>query len=152
MRTYSTIKNLAFLVVTLFLCNSCSKENDDISYDLAGSWKVIYFLDGNKKITKSEDNTWPDINNGDITTNFTAPDNNGKGTVSGISVSNAYNGEYTIQKNGDISIGPIMTTYINEPEWTKLFSIGSAQKFEIKNSNLLIYYNSRKNIIVFERN
>ncbi|MBJ2176280.1 hypothetical protein JBL43_18660 [Aureibaculum sp. A20] len=152
MKTSSSIKNLTLLLVTLFIFNSCTKDDDTISYDLTGSWKVVYFRDGNKKITKSEDNTWPDINNGDITAIFTAPDSNGKATVSGITVSNGYTGDYTIQKTGEIEIGPITTTFINEPEWTKLYKISSVQEFEIRNTNLFMYYNNKKNTIVFERN
>ena len=136
----------------LLLQVHCSKDNAEIPHDLTGSWKVIYFMDGNKKITKTEDNTWPDINNGDITANFIEPDSNRKGTISGISVSNRYNGNYTVLENGKISIGPITTTFINEPEWTNLFNLSAAENFEIRNSRLIIYYNNRKNNITFERN
>ena len=151
MKTTRLIKGLTFLTIVLFVFNSCSKDNDEISYDLAGSWKVIYFKDGSKKIQKTPDNTWPDINNGDITANFSEPDSHGKGTVSGIKVTNGYNGNFTISGSGKIYIGPITTTYINEPDWTELFNISAADNFEIKNSKLFIYYNSGNNIIVFER-
>lgn len=152
MKTTSLIKDSVLLIVAIFIFNSCSNNDDEISYDLTGSWKVIYFMDGNKKILKTEDNTWLDINNGDITANFTEPDINGIGTISGITVSNGYNGDYSIQGNGEISIGPVTTTLINEPEWTELFHISSAENFEIRNSRLLLYYNNKKNIIAFERN
>ncbi|WP_157972816.1 META domain-containing protein [Aureibaculum luteum] len=152
MKTNSSIKSLTLLLVTLCIFTSCTKDDDTLSYDLTGSWKVVYFMDGNKKITKSEDNTWPDINNGDITAIFTAPDGNGKGTISGITVSNGYSGDYTIEKAGEIAIGPITTTFINEPEWTKLFRISSAQEFEIRNASLFMYYNNKENTIAFERN
>jgi len=152
MKTNSLIKNGVLLFVTLFVLISCSKDDDSISYDLTGSWKVIYFIDNNEKITKTEDNTWLDINDGEITANFTEPDSTGGGTISGITVTNGYNGEYTIQGNGEISIGPISTTLINEPEWTELFIINSAENFEIRNSRLFIYYNNKENVIAFERN
>ena len=152
MKTTSSIKTSLLLMVIIFIFNSCSKAEDAISYELAGSWKVIYFMDSNKKIIKTEANTWFDINNGDITANFNEPDSNGKGTISGIKVSNGYIGDYIIQGNGEISIGTIRTTFINEPEWTELFHISSAENFEIKNSRLLVYYNNKKNIIAFERN
>jgi len=152
MKTSSLIKNWILLLVTLFIFTNCSNDDDIISYELTGNWKVIYFVENNKKITKTEDNTWLDINDGDITATFTKPDSNGKGTISGITVTNGYNGEYTIQKNGEISISPITTTFINEPEWTELFNINAAENFEVKNSRLLIYYNNKKNIIAFERN
>ncbi len=152
MKTSSLVKNLVLPIITIFILISCSNDDDEISYDLTGSWKVIYFIDGNKKITKTADNTWPDINNGDITANFTEPDSNGNGTISGIKVSNGYNGDYTIQRNGEISIGPIISTEINEPEWTELFHISSAENFEIRNSILLVHHNNKKNVIAFERN
>jgi hypothetical protein len=92
------------------------------------------------------------VNNGDITANFSKPDSSGKGTISGITVSNGYTGEYTVQENGQLSIGPIATTFVNEPEWTAFFKISSAEYFEIKNTQLFIYYNAKKNSIVMERN
>lgn len=152
MKTLFLLKKIILLVTTLVLLQSCSKNDDDISYDLTGNWKVIYFIENDNKITKSDQNTWPDFNKGDITANFTEPDSNGRGNISGIRVSNAYNGEYTIERNGRISIENIISTDINEPDWTKLFKINSAENFEIKNSILLISYNMKKNIIAFERN
>jgi len=152
MNTTSLSKVSVLLLVFIFMLNSCTKDDNAISYDLTGSWKVLYFIDGDKKITKSKDNTWPDINKGDITANFTEPDSSGKGTISGIRVTNRYNGDYTIQKNGEIVIAPISTTYISEPEWTALFHISSAEHYEIKNAMLFIYYGNNKNSIAFERN
>lgn len=152
MKTLFLLKKIILFVTTLVLLQSCSKNDDDISYDLTGNWKVIYFIENGNKITKSDQNTWPDFNKGDITANFTEPDSNGRGNISGIRVSNAYNGEYTIERNGRISIENIISTDINEPDWTKLFKINSAENFEIKNSILLISYNMKKNIIAFERN
>ena len=110
MKTLVIFKKTFLLVIVILLINSCSKEENDISYDLTGSWKVIYFIDNGKKITKTKDNTWFDINDGDITANFTEPDSSGKGTISGITVSNAYNGEYTIHGNGEISFSSMTTT------------------------------------------
>ncbi len=152
MKPSTLIKYSVLPIIILFLCNSCSKDDDDISLDLTGSWRVIYFMDGNAKITKTEDNTWPNINNGDITADFTGSDSNGKGTISGIRVTNEYGGDYTVKKDGTISIGPIFSTDINEPEWTRLFHINSAENYEVKNSKLFIYYANKKNVIVLERN
>ncbi len=152
MKSYSSIKISTLLIVFTLIFNSCSNDNDEVSYDLTGNWKVVYFLDNGNKITKTQDNTWSDINNGDITASFTEPNSNGKGTISGITVSNGYNGEYSVQNDGKISIGPITTTFINEPEWTELYHINAAQNFEVKNSRLLISYNNGKNVIAFERN
>lgn len=142
-------------MLTMFIINSCSKNDDGISYDLTGDWKVVSFREYRPsiKITKSEDNTWLDVNNGDITVNFTAPDDCGKGVISGINVTNVFFGNYMITKNGEITIGPITTTFIGEPEWAQLFhSIGAAENYDIRNSNLIIYYNNRKSSITLTRN
>ena len=143
---------LVLMVVAILLISSCSKNDDEISYDLSGNWKVAYYLENGQKITKEDKNTWPDINNGDITASFSNPDTDGKGTITGITVSNGYNGEYSLENNGEISIGPISTTFINEPEWTELYNISVVQNFEVRNSELLMSYNSGKSVIVFERN
>lgn len=152
MKTSFIFNKSILLAISLLVVFSCSKNDDDISYDLTGNWKVIYYIENGNKITRTEKNTWADFNNGDITANFTEPDSDGKGTLSGIKVTNIYNGNYTAQTNGKISIGTITSTEINEPEWTRLFNIGSAERFEIKNLTLFIYYNNNINLIAFERN
>ena len=140
------------VIVALFLSVGCSKDDTAVSYDLAGNWKVVYYIDGSETITKTDENTWPDINNGDVTANFTEPDDGGEGAISGITVTNAYQGNYTLGAEGEITIGPVATTFINEPEWTNLFRISGAQNYEVKNSRLFIYYNDGQNAIVLERN
>lgn len=152
MKSHSSIKASIHLIVFILLFNSCSKENSEVSYDLTGTWKVAYFLDNGGRITKSNDNTWLDINNGDIIANFTKTDTEGKGTVSGIRVSNRYNGNYIIYGNGEISFGQITQTEINEPGWTDLFDLGKVDSYQIKNAILMLSYNNGKNIIAFERN
>lgn len=149
--SFNYTKHVFCVLAFLFLSN-CSKNDDNISYDLIGNWKVIYFIENGSKIFKSNENTWPDINNGDITANFTRPDDNGNGEVSGIKVTNRYSGSYTINENGKIEIGAIVTTFINEPDWTELFQITRVEDYEIRNSKLIIYYNNKNNSIVFERN
>ncbi len=129
----------------------CAKSDDDMSYGLEGNWKVLYYVENGQKITKSEKTTWTDINNGDITANFTKPDINGKGTISGITVTNGYSGNYTVGSNGKISIGPISTTEIAEPAWTELFKIGLAENYEVNDLTLLIYYNNNKSLIALKR-
>ena len=143
---------LALMVAAILIISSCSKNDDEISYDLSGNWKVAYYLENGQKITKEDKNTWPEINNGDITASFSNPDTDGKGTISGITVSNGYNGEYSLENDGGISIGPISTTFINEPEWTELYNISAVQNFEVRNSELLMSYNGGKSVIVFQRN
>jgi len=120
MKTHCTFSKIILLTFTFLFMYSCSKDDDNVSYDLVGNWKVIFCVENGKKITKSDQNTWLDVNNGDITINFEALDNHGKGTFSGIAVSNTYSGEYLIQKQGEISIGPVITTFINQPDWTNI--------------------------------
>ncbi|UMB61186.1 hypothetical protein MHL31_03030 [Lutibacter sp. A80] len=151
MKAYSSIKIWIFLIFVIFMVNGCSKDNDEITYDLTGNWKVVYYLDIGKKITKTEENSWLDINNGNITANFTEPDIEGKGNVSGTRVTNGYNGNYTIKENGEISFEQILQTEINEPEWTDLFNLEAVKHYQIKNAILLLYYNNNNNIIALER-
>ena len=153
MKTYRSITTFLFIALIFLLVGNCTTDDaDEVSYDLTGSWTVIYFMDGDQKVTKTEENTWPDINNGDITTTFSEPDSDGQGIISGITVSNHFNGSFTILDQGELSIGPVATTFINEPEWTALFRIGGTHNYEIRNSRLFIYYNNDANVIVFERN
>lgn len=153
MKHYLSIKTKVsmFLIVFSLIFFHCSNDNNEINYDLTGNWKVVYFLDNENKITKTEQNTWLNYNNGDITASFSEPQSNGKGEVSGIMVTNSYNAQFEIKPNGEISIDKIFQTEINEPEWTKLYKINLAKYYEIENSKLLIYYNNKKNVIVFER-
>ena len=114
----------AFLLsISILFLMGCAKSDDDMSYGLEGKWKVIYYVENGQKITKSEKSTWTDINNGN----------------------------YTVESNGKISIGPISTTEIAEPAWTELFKIGLAENFEVNNLTLLIYYNNNKSLIALKR-
>ena len=151
MKNYSPSSFLVLMAIAVLIISSCSKNDDEVFHDLSGNWKVAYYLENGQKITKEDKNTWPDINNGDITASFSNPDTNGKGTISGIAVSNGYNGEYSLANNGEISIGPISTTFINEPEWTELYNINAVKNFEVRNSELLMFYNEGKSVIAFER-
>jgi len=129
---------------------NCSNDDNVVNSDLTGNWKVIYFMENDTKITKEDKNSWPDVYNGDITANFSKPNNNGKGNVSGVTVSNNYNGDYTISDNGEISFTQLTTTEIGEPEWTDLYLLREVESYEIINSNLILYYNNKKNSIAFE--
>lgn len=152
MKPNSSIKTLLILIVFVLIFNSCSKENNETHYNFTGNWKVVYFLDSGKKITKTQNNTWPDRNNGDITASFSNPDVEGKGTVSGIRVSNGYSGSYTIHDGGKISFTQVIQTEINEPKWTDLFNLGMVENYQIRNSVLLLSSNNGEKIIAFERN
>ena len=81
-----------------------------------------------------------------------ATDSNGEGMFSGINVSNEFSGNYTIKDNGEITIGSISTTFINEPEWSKLFKISNVESYEIRNSELIIYRNNKESNITLVRN
>ena len=142
---------LALLIFVVSI--SCSKDDDDISYDLVGSWKVTYYVTaGDLSITKEQNPTWPEVNGGEITATFGEPDNGDEGILSGFTVSNSYTGSYTAKKNGELSIGFIASTLANEPEWTSLYNISAAQEYEVNGDELFIYYNDRTEAIVFERN
>jgi hypothetical protein len=148
----SSTKTLLLLIVIVLIFNSCSEENDETFYDFTGNWKVAYFLDNGKKITKTQDNTWSDRNNGDITAIFSSSDAEGKGTVSGIRVSNGYSGNYTIYDDGKISFTQVIQTEINEPKWTDLFNLEMVENYQIESSILLLSSNNKERIIAFERN
>ena len=152
MKAKSYSKSSALLVFILLLCFSCSNDDDDFSADLVGSWKVVYYITaGDLTITKAKNPTWPDVNDGEITAVFSEPDGDGKGTVTGYRVSNLYNASYTARSNGKLSIGPVASTEVNEPEWTSLYDISSAQNYEIVGDQLFIYSNNKINTIVLER-
>lgn len=141
-------------IVLLLLLTACNKDDISPTYDLAGNWTVIAFDDYAelKKITKSEENSWMDYNNGDITINFDETGYDGKGEYSGKNVTNGYSGKYSISSEGKISIDPFLTTLINEPEWARLFhSVIKAETYEVRNQTLIIFYNNRENSISFKR-
>ena len=149
---YSSLKTAPFLVVALLLLSNCSNDDDAvISYDLTGSWRVVSFIVDGSTISKTAENTWLDINNGDITANFAEPNAEGEGALTGVTVTNSYTGSYTIQEGGEIAIGPVATTFINEPEWTQWYQISGAQRYEVRNEQLFIYYNNDDDVIIFER-
>lgn len=152
MKKYFHSTFLTPAAIFLFLLCGCTQSDDEISYDLTGNWIIAYYLDNGQRITKEDKNTWPDLNGGDITASFSEPNSNGQGSVSGITVTNNYNGEYALEDNGNISIGPIITTLISEPEWTELYNISVVENFEIRNSELFMFYDDGKSAIVFVRN
>ncbi|MFC2152681.1 hypothetical protein ACFLSE_09145 [Bacteroidota bacterium] len=143
---------LTSIVIIFF--NSCDEEEDNLSYNLVGDWKVISFedYDASTKITKTEENTWSQFNNGDITVNFSNEEST-KGIISGINVTNTFHGNYKTNFNGEISIDSVLWTMINEPDWGRLFhSIIDADTYEIRNGYLILFYNQKKNSITLEKN
>ena len=149
------MKRIVFLgFFSIIFITACNKDESAISSDLAGNWKVISFEDyeNSTKVTKTNDNTWPQINNGDNTLNFT-PSNATSGIGSGRAVTNSFSFDYKIDKKGKISLNGVgITTMMGEPEWGSLFhSISEAESYEIRNGYLIIFYNKKKNSITLER-
>ncbi len=103
-------------------------------------------------MTKTSENTWTQYNNGDITVSFTNSSLS-NGVASGKNVTNSFSSDYVIDTKGGIVISNGIWTEINEPEWGRLFhAIELAETFEIKNGQLVIFYNQKNNSIILERN
>jgi len=139
---------ITFLTLVLF---SCSKK-EDIDTELEGNWKVLSFenYENSTSVTKTDENTWTDYNNGDITIEFIFSDNS-KGNISGKNVTNTFYGEFTIDGQ-NLSIDNTNWTEINEPEWGRLFhSITMAKKYKFENNKLTISYNNEKKGIVLTK-
>ena len=152
MKTSTSLKTPILLLISFILFLNCSKDDDDVSSDLVGSWKVVYYIGaGDVTITKAQNPTWPDVNDGEITAEFGELDREGKGFVSGYMVSNLYSASYTAKRNGELSIGSVASTEANEPEWTSLYNISAAEEYEIRGDQLFIYSNNKINAIVLER-
>jgi len=138
------------LLSSILLSIGC-QDDDEINDEIIGDWRVVLFLEDGSVITKTEENTWNAINNGDITLTFTEVDSTGRGEISGIRVSNRFFGHYVLSTNDTITFESIGSTLINEPECTSYFRLSQAERYEIKNSNLHIFYNGNNNGIVLER-
>lgn len=153
------MKSLSFLpkmiliaIVTLFI-NACDKDEIDEQYDITGDWKVVSFENHEtaRVITKTEENTWSQFNNGDNTVSF-IPSNETSGVVSGRNVTNTFTANYNIDQNGGITFSGGLWTMINEPEWGRLFHwISDAESYEVRDSYLIIYCNQKKNSITLEK-
>ena len=126
-------------------------SDDNVDLGLNGKWIVEYFIDNAVKIIKTDENTWSDIENINITANFINSDNSNGGIVTGIRATNNYTGSYEFSLNGEISFKDLGSTKINEPKWTDLYKLDKAEHYEINNDKLIIYYNDRNNAIVFIR-
>ena len=151
MKNTSFLKNSLGILITLLLFTNCSSDDDtQVSFDLTGSWKVAYFQVDDTKIMKTEENTLLNINNGDITAEFTLDSSTGEGTISGINVTNSYNGVFTIENNNEIFFGPIASTLVAQPVWSNFYKINSIETFEVKDGMLFMYYDD--NVIAFEPN
>ncbi len=153
MKNLARSSKIILLILTSLVLSSCEKEDVSITYDITGEWKVISYEDLQTAIVvkKTEENTWSQINHGDVTISFSQTDNK-SGTFSGKKVTNAFFGEYEIEKSGLIGISKFGQTFINEPEWGILFdSFIHAESYQIKGSRLIILYNQENNKITLER-
>ena len=152
------MKNLTFnieiilIAIGFLFINACDSEID-INYNITGDWRVVSYenYETSTVITKTEDNPWDGFNGGDVIVNFTETDLT-SGVISGIKVTNSFWGEYTINTKGGITIGDICQTEINEPECGTLFnSITDAETYKVRNDQLIIFYNRKKNSITLEK-
>ena len=154
MKSLSLFARMILLTVVTLLNYSCDKDDDIITYDLVGSWKVISFdnYETSTKVTKTEDNTWTQFNNGDNTVSFITY-NSTSGVILGTNVTNSFSVNYTFDQKGKITLSEDgIWTKINEPEWGRLFhSISAAESYEIRNGYLIIFCNGKKSSITFER-
>ena len=139
-------------IVALFI-NACNKDEIDVKYDITGDWKVISYenYETSTVITKTEENTWSQFNNGDNTISF-IPSNETSGILSGRNVTNTFTANYNIDQHGGITLSGGLWTKINEPEWGRLFHwISDAESYEVRDSHLIIYCNQKKNSITLEK-
>lgn len=141
------------IVIVAFLAfhiSACDQEEIDI-YDLTGEWRVLSYKNSVLLVTKTEENTWSQYNNGDVTVRFMDTDLT-SGEMSGIKVTNSFRGAYEIGDGGAITISDFSQTYEGEPEWGYLFSsITLAESYQVKNNRLIIYFNQEADNIVLER-
>ncbi|HNX65635.1 MAG TPA: hypothetical protein PKH02_02060 [Bacteroidales bacterium] len=153
MKSVKFLPKMILLAIVPIAFNACNKNETDLTYDISGNWKVSAFVnyETSEVITKTEDNTWIESNNGDITVSFMKNSFTG-GIIYGVSVTNTFTGDFSIGQRGTIKISNILQTMVGEPEWGRLFdSIDEAETFEVKNGQLVIYYNKGRNAITFDR-
>lgn len=152
MKNLSYVLKLVVITVVALFINACDKDDVKIKYDITGNWKVISYEDYQTStvITKTEENTWSQDNNGDVTVNFVETDLT-SGVISGRKVTNSFSGNYRIDNKGRMTISNFSQTRINEPEWGGLFdSIRDAESYEVRGNRLIIYCNQKKNSITLE--
>ena len=149
----SIFKQIMLLLTIALITISCDRNDTNYEYNIVGHWKVIAFYDyGNSiKTIKLSENTWMDFNNGDNTITF-IPSDDTKGSVYGINVTNAFSGNYSVDSKGIIFIENHISTYVNEPEWGRLFhAIEYVEEYVIEKNVLIMFYNNKKNSITLER-
>lgn len=153
MENLSYLPKLILIIIAVLFIHACSKDEIEVQYDITGNWKVISFenYETSTVITKTDENTWSQFNDGDVTVNFTETDLT-SGKISGVKVTNSFSGDYTIDNKGTITISVLYQTFINEPEWGILFdSISNTESYEITGNRMIMYDNQRKNSITLEK-
>jgi hypothetical protein len=139
---------------------SCEKEksiqtipDDKNITTLAGTWKVVSYDDlaNNTQITKNENNSWLEMNNGDVIITF--QDTLDTGQIHGITVTNGVSGNYILSNPRKVKVENFMGTEINQPDWADLFweAIPKLDAYSVNSTQLRIFYNSKKNSITFEK-
>ena len=150
---------ITMLAIIMVIC-ACERENfiptikdDKEITTIAGTWKVVSYDDfaHNTQITKDADNTWLQINNGDVIMTFM--DTLGTKEIEGVTVTNYVSGSYTITAPRKIKVLNFNGTYIDQPEWADLFweKIEESDEFSVSNTHLRIFYNAKRNSITFEK-
>ena len=150
MKSSSVLTKTILLIIVIIFINACDKDEESISFDIQGDWKVISFFDNevHKIIVKTESNSYSQYNNGDITVTFDTITNR----IEGINVTNLFFGYFNANNHGVITTNNLIWTMIYEPEWGSLFhSIEEAETYKVIGENLYIYCNKKKMIINLRR-
>jgi len=153
MKNLSCLPKMIFISIVALFINACDKDEIDVKYDIIGDWKVVSFENHETStvITKTEENTWSQFNNGDNTVSF-IPSNDTSGIVTGRNVTNTFTFNYNIDQHGGITLSDGFWTEINEPEWGRLFHwISEAESYEIKNELFIIFTTNKKKSITLEK-
>jgi hypothetical protein len=141
------------LVLLIISCEEDKKEDPLVfASDISGNWKVVSFEDyqTNTKTYKTVDNTW-ECCRGDNTANFTMSSST-SGIVDGHNVTNSFHGDFAIDLKGKIFIYNLIWTEVGEPTWGYLFhAVEEAETYEVKDDQLIIYYNQNRNSITLQR-
>ena len=153
------VRFIATLTILIVICG-CAKEksiqtiNEDKSTTtIAGTWKVVSYDDlaNNTQITKYNNNTWTNFNNGDVIITF--QDTLDTGLIHGVTVINGVSGNYILSNQRKIRVENFMGTEINQPVWANLFweNLPKSEEYSVNNTQLRLFYNSKKNSITFEK-
>lgn len=139
---------MAISTIGLYSCHDELKNGSP-----EGSWKVISYDDfaNNTHTYKNSSNTWFSHNNGDVTLILEDIDDT-HGELQAVAVSNDVNGKYEFDQYGYVTFYDLITTLVGQPEWADWFAnIGHVDSYEQNGSNLVLFYNEKKNGITLTR-